>query len=180
MIRTIVTAAEETVNPLLPATYDIVWSLVVFVVALILFWKFALPKMQTLLDERAAAIEGGIKKAEEAQAEAAAALEKNNAELAKAREEAAEIREKARANAAKLEAELKEQANEEAARIVTNAQARIDSERAAAAASLRHEVGALAIDLSEKVVGESMSDERAAGIVDRFLADIEAQEAGRK
>lgn len=179
MIRTVVTAAEETVNPLLPAPYDIIWSLVVFIVALILFWKFALPKMQNLLDERAAAIEGGIKKAEEAQAEAAAALEKNNAELAKAREEAAEIREKARANAAKLEAELKEQANEEAARIVTNAQARIEAERAAAAATLRHEVGTLAIDLSEKVVGESMSDERSAGIVDRFLADLEKQEAGR-
>lgn len=179
MIRTVVTAAEETVNPLLSAPYDIIWSAVVFVVALLLFWKFALPKMQNLLDERAAAIEGGIKEAEVAQAEAAAALEKNNAELARAREEAAEIREKARANAASLEIELKEQANEEAARIVTNAQARIESERSAAASQLRHEVGTLALDLSEKVVGESMSDERASGIVDRFLADLETQEAGR-
>lgn len=173
----VIEAASE--NPLLPASYDILWSAVVFFVALILFWKFVLPKVQTLLDERSAAIEGGIKKAEEAQAEAAAALEKYNAELAKAREEAAGIRETARANAAKLEAELKEQANEEAARIITNAQARIESERSSAANELRREVGTLALDLSEKVVGESLTDEKAAAIVDRFLLDLEAQEAGR-
>ncbi|HIY65256.1 MAG TPA: F0F1 ATP synthase subunit B, partial [Candidatus Agrococcus pullicola] len=101
----VIEAAGE--NILLPAPYDIIWSAVVFFVALLLFWKLVLPKLQKLLDERAAAIEGGIKKAEEAQAEAAAALEKYNAELAKAREEAAGIRETARANAAKLEAELK-------------------------------------------------------------------------
>ena len=173
----VIEAAGE--NILLPAPYDIIWSAVVFFVALLLFWKLVLPKLQKLLDERAAAIEGGIKKAEEAQAEAAAALEKYNAELAKAREEAAGIRETARANAAKLEAELKEQANEEASRIIANAQSRIESERSSAAAELRREVGTLALDLSEKVVGESLTDDRASAIVDRFLADLEAQEAGR-
>lgn len=180
MTPTVMIQAADEVNPLIPAPYDIIWSAVVFVLALLLFWKLVLPKVQTLLDERAAAIEGGIKKAEEAQAEAAEALEKYNAELAKAREEAAGIRETARANAAKIEAELKEQANEEAARIVANAQARIETERASASAELRREVGTLALDLSEKVVGESMSDERAQSIVDRFLADLETQEAGRK
>lgn len=179
MTRNVVIQAAEEVNPLIPAPYDIIWSAVVFFVALLLFWKMVLPRVQKLLDDRAAAIEGGIKKAEEAQAEAAAALEKYNAELAKAREEAAAIRETARANAAKLEAELKEQANEEASRIIANAQARIESERDSAASELRREVGTLALDLSEKVVGESLTDEKASAIVDRFLADLEAQEAGR-
>ena len=178
MTRTVVIEAASD-NPLIPAPYDIIWSAVVFLVALLFFWKLVLPKLQKLLDDRAAAIEGGIKQAEEAQAEAAAALEKYNAELAKAREEAAAIRETARANAATLESELKEQANEEASRIIANAQARIESERTSAAAELRREVGTLAIDLSEKVVGESLTDEKASAVVDRFLADLEAQEAGR-
>ena len=47
-------------NPLLPASYDIIWSAVCFFIILIAFWRVFLPKLQVLLDERAAAIEGNI------------------------------------------------------------------------------------------------------------------------
>ncbi len=56
---------------------------------------------QKVLDERSELIEGGIKKAEEAQAEAAAALEQYRSQLAEARTEAAQIREEARARASR-------------------------------------------------------------------------------
>lgn len=62
----------------------------------LVFWKYVLPLFQKVLDERSEQIEGGIKKAEEAQAEAAAALEQYRAQLAEARTEAAQIREEAR------------------------------------------------------------------------------------
>ena len=99
MNNAVILAAEEsaTPNPLLPATYDIVWSLVVFVIILVAFWKVFLPKLQAMLDERAAAIEGNIAKADEAQAKAEAALQEYTAQLAGAREEAGEIRDAARA-----------------------------------------------------------------------------------
>ena len=56
MINAVYVAAEEgaTQNPLIPATYDIVWSAVVFAIILIAFWRVFLPKMKTMLDERAA------------------------------------------------------------------------------------------------------------------------------
>ena len=166
-------------NILLPAFYDILWSAVIFTVLLLIFWKVVLPRMQALLDERAAAIEGGIKKAEEAQAEAAAALESYNTQLAEARAEASRIKEQARADAAKIEADLKARANDEAERITAQAHQRIEAERQAAFSSLKTEVGTLALDLSEKVIGESMDDSRSAAIVDRFLADLEREGATR-
>ncbi len=173
-------AAEEgEQNILLPAFYDILWSAVIFTVLLLVFWKVVLPRMQALLDERAAAIEGGIKKAEEARAEAAAALESYNTQLAAARAEASQIKERARADAAKIEADLKARANDEAERITAQAHQRIEAERQAAFSSLKTEVGTLALDLSEKVVGESMDDSRSAAIVDRFLADLERDGANR-
>lgn len=171
--------AEGTPNPLLPAFYDILWSSVIFVVLFLIFWKVVLPRMQALLDERSAAIEGGIKKAEEAQAEAAAALETYTTQLAEARAEASRIKDQARTDAAKIEAELKARANDEAERITAQAHQRIEAERQAAFSSLKHEVGTLAIDLSEKVVGESIDDARSAAIVDRFLADLERDGATR-
>ena len=74
--------AAATQNPLLPASYDIFWSLIVFLIVLVAFWKMFLPKLQAMLDARAEAIEGNIAKADEAQAKAEAALLEYNAQLA--------------------------------------------------------------------------------------------------
>jgi F-type H+-transporting ATPase subunit b len=136
-----------------------------------------LPRVQKMLDTRAELIEGGIKKAENAQAEAAAALEKYTEQLAEARAEAAKIRDQARQDGTKILNELKEQASADAARITVNAQATIEAERQSALVSLRSEVGSLAIDLASGVIGQSLSDDKnAANLVDQFLADLEKSE----
>ncbi|MCU1558456.1 MAG: synthase subunit [Microbacteriaceae bacterium] len=174
-------AATATENPLFPSLPDLIWSAVIFVVLFIFFWKKILPTVQKNLDARSEAIEGGIKKAENAQAEAAAALEKYNEQLAEARTEAANIRDQARQDGTKILNELKEHASVEAARITASAQATIEAERQAAIVSLRAEVGSLAIDLASGVIGQSLADDKkAANLVDQFLADLEASEASEK
>jgi F-type H+-transporting ATPase subunit b len=143
-----------------------------------IIWK-VLPRFNAALDARADAIEGGLKRAEEAQQGAKDALDQYNAQLAEARTEAASIREQAREDAKRIRAELVEQAQAEAARVLTSAQAQIEAERQSALVSLRSEVGAIAIDLASGVVGESLNDKRSNDIVDRFLADLEASEAAK-
>ena len=181
MLHALLSAAteggEETPNPVLPETYDLIWSAVCFVIILVFFWRYVLPRMQKLLDERAEAIEGNIAKADEAQRKAEAALEEYTAQLADARAEAGRIRETAREDGKKIVAEAKEQASTEAARITASAQAQIEAERQSALVSLRSEVGTIAIDLASGVVGESLTDDqKAKAVVDRFLADLEASE----
>jgi F-type H+-transporting ATPase subunit b len=165
---------ETPKNPLIPEIYDIVWSIIPFVIILFLFWKIVLPAMRKTLDARAELIEGGIKKA---QAEADAALEEYKKQLAEARAEAARIREQARIDGTAIITELKEQATVEAARVTASAKAQIEAERQSAIISLRSEVGTLAIDLASGVIGESLSDDkRASAVVDRFLAELESSE----
>ncbi|WDG19070.1 F0F1 ATP synthase subunit B [Microbacterium sp. Clip185] len=178
-------AAEEggaaAPSPLIPAVYDIVWSAVCFVVILFVFWRVVLPRMQELLDKRAAAIEGNIAKADEAQRQAEAALEEYTAQLAEARKEAGEIREVAREDGKKIVAEAREAASTEAARVSAQARAQIEAERQTALVTLRSEVGTLALDLAGGVIGEKLSDDKAAqGVVDRFLAELEASEKAAK
>jgi F-type H+-transporting ATPase subunit b len=171
---------EEPINPLIPPIYDIVWSALAFLIIAIFFWKLVLPRIQKTLDERSALIEGGIEKAQNAQAEAQAALDSYNRQLAEARSEAAAIREQARADGAKILAEMKEHANGEAARIAANAQVQIEAERQAALVSLRAEVGTLALSLASGIIGETLSDDkRANAVVDRFLVDLEASEGAK-
>ncbi|WP_424935404.1 MULTISPECIES: F0F1 ATP synthase subunit B [Bacteria] len=183
MLNALVTnlaAESEPKNPLIPAWYDIIWSGLWFLVILVVVWKVALPRLTKMLDERSAAIEGNIAKADEAQKQAEAALEEYTRQLAEARAEAGEIREAAREDGKKIVAEAKETATAEATRITTAASAQIEAERQAAFVSLRGEVGTLALDLAGGVVGETLSDDaRATAVVDRFLADLEASEAAK-
>jgi F-type H+-transporting ATPase subunit b len=165
-------------NPLLPTAPDLIYGGFVFVVVLVVFiWK-VLPRLNTLLDARSDAIEGGIKRAEIAEAAAEAKKGEYEAALAEARAEAATIRAQATADGVKIVAEAKDAATVEAARVTANAQLQIEAERTAALVSLRAEVGSLAIDLASGVIGESLSsDKRSKDIVDRFLTDLEAPAA---
>lgn len=173
--------AEEAPSPVIPAVPDLVWGGLAFLIVLAFFaWK-VLPSLNRMLDERKDAIEGGIKRAEEAQAKAEAALQEYTSQLANARQEAGEIRDAARADATKIVAKAKEDAVAEAARVGQTAQAQIEAERQSALVSLRKDVGSLAIDLASGVVGESLNDDaKASALVDRFLAELEASEQAAK
>jgi F-type H+-transporting ATPase subunit b len=165
----------EGIRLLIPAAADIVGSLVVVLIIAIPFWKYVLPTFQKVFDERAEKIEGGLAKAELAQAEAAATLADYQQHLAEARAEAARIREDARAEGAQIVTELKRKAQDEAGRIADTSRKQIEAERQQAAVSLRAEVGTLATELASKIVGESLADEaRRSRVVERFLDDIEA------
>lgn len=172
-----VLAAEEgTQNPFLPAGYDIFWSTVCIVIIGLYFYKKLLPGLTKVLDERTAKIEGGIARAEEVQAAADAALSEHKRELAEARHEAARIRDEAQSEGAAILAESRARAQDEANAIVDNAKRQIEAERQQAVVSLRSEVGSLATELASKIVGESLLDEaRRTRVVDRFLAELEAE-----
>lgn len=161
--------------PLLPHPAEIIIGLIAFGILYRIFATKVVPKMEAMYDERAAAIEGGMAQAEEAQAEARAALEQYNAQLAGARTEANEIREAAREQGASIVAELRGQAQAEAARITEAAKRQVEAERQQAVVQLRQEVGTLSTTLASKIVGEALEDEvRQRGVVDRFLAELEA------
>ena len=171
-------ASEEAPNVLAVPLDELILGIVAF---LIVFWalsKLALPGIRKALEERTSAIEGGIARAEAREAEAAALHERYQAQLAEARTEAAQIRAQAQSDKVAIVEEARAEAAEAAAAVTARADAAISAERAATVASLRREVGTLALSLAGKVVGESLEDDaRARATVDRFIADLEAQAA---
>lgn len=169
----------EAPLPVIPNLWDFGLVLMGFLVLLFIVWKYVVPNFEKTFTERAEAIEGGIAKAEAAQAEATQALESYKSQLVEARTEANRIREEARSEGAQILAELKTKASSEAKRITDQAQVQIQADREAAMVSLRNEVGTLATELAGKIVGESLNDdERANRVVERFLLDLDAKPTG--
>ncbi|WP_406604775.1 F0F1 ATP synthase subunit B [Corynebacterium kroppenstedtii] len=166
--------------PLLPLPYDLVWSIVCFVLILWLFWKFVLPKFQEVLSEREDRIEGGIQRAEAAQSEAKAALQKYNDQLAEARAEAARIRDEARVDGQKIVADMKTEATEESNRIIAQGEKQLAAQRDAVVADLRKDMGQNSVDLAEKLLGSHLSDDvKRAETVDSFLSSLDDIPAGK-
>jgi F-type H+-transporting ATPase subunit b len=168
--------AAQLQNPLVPDLTELIIGAVTFGIIFFALWKVLLPRISQTLEERTDKIEGGLQRAEETQAEADRTLAQYREQLAEARHEAARMREEAREQGAQIIAELREQGNAERQRMIEAAHAQIDADRAQALQALRAEVGALAVDLASRVVGESLADEaRQRRTVERFLAELEAQ-----
>ena len=169
-------AADE--NPLLPPLGEIILGLIAFAVVLVVFAKLVAPRFEQVFQARREAIEGGIERAEAMQAEAKAALDQYRAQLAEARTEAAQIRDQARAEGQQILEELRTQAQEESARIVARGEEQLASARQQVVNELRGQIGALAVELAGRVVGESLADDaRRSGTVDRFLAELDGMAA---
>ena len=168
--------AASDQNPLIPNLTELIVGLITFGIIFFALWRVLIPRLNRTLEERTDKIEGGLQRAEEAQAEANATLGKYREQLAEARHEAARLREEAREQGAQIIAEMRDQAQAEARRLVDAAHAQIEADRQQALQSLRTEVGGLAVDLASRVVGESLTDEaRQRRIVERFLDELDQQ-----
>jgi F-type H+-transporting ATPase subunit b len=162
-------------NPIIPIWQEILLGTIAFGLLCFVLMKFVFPQMEKTFAARVDAIEGGIKRAEAAQAEANQLLEQYRAQLAEARTEAARIRDEARADAEGIRQDVLAKAREESDRIIAAGQEQLAAQRESIVRDLRSEVGSLAVDLAGKIVGESLADEaRSRGTVERFIADLDA------
>ncbi|MET8680141.1 F0F1 ATP synthase subunit B [Streptomyces sp. NPDC004647] len=174
-------AQEEEMNPLLPALPEIVIGLIAFAIVFGFLAKKLLPNINKVLEQRRAAIEGGIEEAEAAKAEAQDVLEQYKAQLAEARHEAARLRQEAQEQGAALIAEMRAEGQRQREEIIAAGHTQIEADRKQAAQTLRQDVGKLATDLAGKLVGESLEDVvRQSRTIDRFLDELEEKaEAAR-
>jgi F-type H+-transporting ATPase subunit b len=164
----------ETNNFLVPnGTFWV--ELIAFAIMFFILAKYIVPPINRAMTNRQDAIRKEFADLDQARADANAAEEEFRAQITEARHEAAKIREEAREQGAAIVAEMREQAQAEANRIVEHAHTQIEADRQQAVTSLRAEVGSLATELAGRIVGESLEDQaRQSRVVDRFLADLEA------
>ena len=162
-------------NPLVPNLTELIVGGIAFFIVFIALWKILVPRITKTLEDRTDAIEGGIERAERAEAEAERKIAQVEAQMQDSRHEAARVRQLAQEEGAAIKVQLRQEGEEEKRRIVESGHTQIEADRQQAFASLRAEIGTLAVELASKIVGESLADEaRQTRVVDRFLADLDA------
>ena len=165
---------ESGPNPVIPNVGELIIGLLTFGIVVFVLMKYAWPRMEATFQVRRDAIEGGIKRAEEAQAEAQRLLGEYRQQLSEARTEAAQIRDNARAEGQRIIEEMRTTAQEESGRIVARGEEQLTMQRQQVVRELRGEIGTLATELAERVVGETLADDPARQrTIDRFLDDLD-------
>jgi F-type H+-transporting ATPase subunit b len=174
-------SATSSLGPLAVSLPELIIGTIAFLIVFAVLYRVLFPRIQQTLKERTEAIEGGLEKATETQKEAEETLEQYRAQLAEARHEASRLRQDAQEQGAQIVADLRAQGEAERQRLVAAAREQIEADRAQALQALRAEIGTLAVELASRVVGESLAEEARQGrVVDRFLAELEAEPAPSK
>ncbi|MCS7072172.1 MAG: F0F1 ATP synthase subunit B [Anaerolinea sp.] len=170
--------AAPSTNPLVPLginTGFLLAQIINFGIIFVLLSVFLWPRLTKMLDNRAATIQKGLEDA------AAAAAARKNAEadaekvLADARAQAAKIIEEARARGEEVAKAVENEARAAAEKIRADELVKVEAERNKQLADLRGQVAAIAIAMSQKLIGETLDEQRQQALIKDFFAKVPAE-----
>ena len=162
----------ESPSPILPATNEIVWGSLSFVLLLAALWKFGVPAAKSMMDARTERISSSIDDAEKAKADAEGVLVQYQAQLADARAESSRIIEEARVQAEQVRRDLIARAEADATDMRQRAADQAVAERDRVLGELRTDVRDLAIELAEKVVEANLDRDANTRLIENYISSV--------
>jgi F-type H+-transporting ATPase subunit b len=150
----------------------ILWTILTFMVVLVILRRTAWKPLLTALKEREESIRSSLHDAEEARRQAQQLLEENRKQLAMAEEQSQRVIKEGRDMAERLKAEILEKANTAARQMVVQAREEIQREKETALTQLRSEVADLAILAAGKLLDANLDSAKQRAIVDTVIRDI--------
>ncbi|HEX6534485.1 MAG TPA: F0F1 ATP synthase subunit B [Gemmatimonadaceae bacterium] len=165
-------AHQAPPNLLAPNVGLMFWTLIIFIVLLVVLAKFAFPKIIGAVEAREKALEDAIEAAKRDREEAAAVLAEHRRLVEQAHADAQRLIVEGRAAGEKVRDEIIEQAHREQQQILERARHEIEAERDRAIADLRREAVDLAVRGAGKVIEKNLDDATNRALVESFLATL--------
>lgn len=144
-----------------PSVGLIFWTAVVFIILLVLLRSLAWKPILSAVKEREQSIEDALNAAKKAKEEMALLNAQNEKIMKEARAERDAILKEAREMKENIINEAKNSATVEANKLIENAKAAIQNEKASAMADIKNQVGQLSIEIAEKILTKELSDKSA-------------------
>ena len=169
-------AAEEggKVNLLSPSGGVMFWTLLIFLMLMVVLSRFAFKPLIAAVEAREAALEAAITKAQQDRDAAARLLAEQQANLDASRAEAQRLIAEGRATAEKLKVSMLEETKAAQQEMLERARRDIDGEKVRAIAELRREAVDLALAGAGKLIARNLDDAGNRKLVEDFLASIPA------
>ena len=163
---------QKAPSPIMPATNELIWGTISFVVLFLLLYKFAWPALKSGMDARTERIRSDLDAADSAKSDAERILEDYRSQLSDARNESARIIEEARQAADSLRRDQEQRLQTELAELRERAAGDIEAAKRQAIADLRGDVAELAIGAAEVIVQRSLDRDTQARLVDNYIEQV--------
>lgn len=169
-------SASEGGNPLLQQTPGLsLWTLGVFLLLLVVLWRYGWGMLISKLDARDRAIRGAIDLARRDREEGERFLAEQKTLLDQSRRESAQMLATAQQEAGQERQRLVEQARQEYDQIVTRGREQIEQETRAALAQVRAAMAGLAVEVASRLIQKNLDPAGQARLVEDFLKELEAK-----
>ncbi|HYW49128.1 MAG TPA: F0F1 ATP synthase subunit B [Gemmatimonadaceae bacterium] len=172
-------AAAEGGSIMDPKAGLVVWTLLIFVILLIVLSKVAYKPLLAAVEAREAALEKALGDAKRDRDAAALLLAEQQKALAEARAEMQKAMNDGRAAAESLRSEMLEKVKAEGADMLDRTRREMQAEKEKAVADLRREAIDLAISGASKVIGRNLDSATDRSLVESFLAGLETPKGTR-
>lgn len=150
----------------------VIVELITFLLMLAVLARYVYPEIVRLAEARQRAVAEQLKEAEKSRAGAEERLKEAEAKLADARKTAQSVIDAANKSGEQLRQELRQKAEAESKRTVDAARKEIEAERDEAVRSVRKEVAELVMSATEKVIGETLDDDRQRKLIDKAISEV--------
>ena len=160
-------------NLMLPDSGLLFWMTIIFVIVFLLLAKFGFPVITDMVEKRTRRIEDALAAARKAEEAIAHLSEEQERIVAQTKAQQAKMLQEAAAERDKMIAAAQVQAAAEAQKLIEDARSRTNEEKEAALKEARKELAIISLAISEKVVRNKLSDDKAQrDLVDRLVDEL--------
>ena len=164
---------EEVLNIINPMTSTIFWSIVVFVILIVVLWKFVLKPVNKMIVKRQEDIQEAVNIADKQRQEAQVFIDGQKLQLEEAKKEARRIIEDSKVAARKIKDEIEEKASEKSRTILDSALEEIRAERDRSVVAVKNQIIEIAMDATERIIGKSLSEEEHKKLIEESLKEVQ-------
>lgn len=150
----------------------LLWTIITFLVLLLILWKAAWRPIVEALDARAEKVRGDIETAERNRLESEKLLAQHKELMDKAKEEALQVLAEGKTDAEKLKNSIVEKAGIEAKDITERARKEITMAKDKALSELKAEVVNLSTAIAAKVISKNLNPDDQKAFIDEALSKM--------
>jgi F-type H+-transporting ATPase subunit b len=164
---------EEVLNIINPMTSTVFWSVIVFMLLIVVLWRFVLKPVNKMIVRRQEEIQEAVNIADKQRQEAQEFIEGQKMQLETSKKEARQIIEDSKVAARKIKDEIEEKASEKSRIILESALEEIRAERDRSVVAVKNQIIEIAMDATERIIGKSLSEDEHKKLIEESLKEVQ-------
>lgn len=150
----------------------IIWTIVIFILLLILLKKIAWTPLINALNNRENMIKSSLENVEKQRMEKERLMEENKKIIEEANLQAKKIILNSKETAERLKQDIINKANQESQKILKKANEEIELQRESMLETIKQDIISIAIKAAEKIIEDNLNEKKHKKLIDEFISNL--------